>query len=128
MYAVILFLCPEAAWPPPHALGRFPSWSDACTQAERCRLHLAVLSDARRLHGYQGGLWDAALVETAARLDYWSRLALCHQCETEVGLLRRRLQGLRERIGPERFLAGWSPDRLPEPPRPAWRATNAAGD
>lgn len=127
MYAVLLALWPELAYPPPSILGRFPDWSTCCQQSERCRAHLLVLSEARRLHGHQGGLWDAARVETAARLEYWQRLGLCHQCEMEVGLLPRRLQGLRERIGYSAFLAGWSPDLLPASPEPMARAENAAG-
>lgn len=113
--------------PAPETLGRFPDWSTCCQQSDRCREHLRVLSDARRLYGHADGLWDSARAETSSRLDYWQRLGLCHQCESEVGLLPRRLQGLRLTIGYERFLTGWSPDPLPAPPQPMSRAENAAG-
>jgi hypothetical protein len=96
---------------------RFPA-GEANQQAAHCREHLERLHALRRNTGWRQGVWDDALAETRQRLDYWELL-----CEAEPGawLLGetwtcRVLQRLKERIGPEKYLAGWSPERIPKFP------------
>lgn len=95
-------------------LDRLPH-GEASTQIERCTKHIKRIEMMQSVRGWECGKWEDALAETRSRLDYWHLLerARVAYYSGEQQLCRRRLQFLKEHIGPSLYYKKWAPALIP---------------
>jgi hypothetical protein len=120
MFPALLCLCVAAGSPDDEDLARFPSFHVAAEQLKRYRTHRVWLMGQRGLYGWSGGRYEVWLAETDLAITFWYTLWDCRWTGASPLLLRRL-------IGPERYLDGWHPPLIPDPPPPPREVQSAAG-